>query len=223
MQLDSAIITGQVDTHLIEQGEFAGLLHRQVAGPFEKLRTAAQHAGLGLRIASAWRSFDRQLLIWNAKARGERPIRNAQGEAVDISGLSDLEIMHAILRWSALPGASRHHWGTDMDVYDADRVDEAVGPQLLSAEYQQGGPCGPLNDWLAEHLEEFGFYRPYQRDSGGIAPEPWHISFRSLAEPFARRLEPAILAEPLAKADLELREPVLRHLDEIFERYIQIA
>jgi len=29
------------------------------------------------------------------------------------------EKIASILRWSALPGTSRHHWGTDLDIIDA--------------------------------------------------------------------------------------------------------
>ncbi|MCZ8486094.1 D-alanyl-D-alanine carboxypeptidase family protein [Vibrio lentus] len=30
---------------------------------------------------------------------------------------SEQQKLSAILRWSALPGASRHHWGCDFDVF----------------------------------------------------------------------------------------------------------
>lgn len=187
------------------------------------MREAALDDDIDIRIASAFRDFDRQLHIWNAKARGDRPIQNERGDILDIASLPKTEIMHAILRWSALPGASRHHWGTDMDVYDAAAIDEAAGPKLLVSEYESGGPFVALNDWMQLNLAKFGFFRPYHKDTGGIAPEPWHISYQPLAHEFEIRLNPHQIAELLAETELELREEVFQNLEEIFERYIQIT
>ncbi|MBC7428790.1 MAG: D-alanyl-D-alanine carboxypeptidase family protein [Bacteriovorax sp.] len=62
-----------------------------------------------MEIASAFRGFDAQLSIWNAKAKGLRTLFDDQGNALDYKTLSSVEIVYAILRWSALPGASRQH------------------------------------------------------------------------------------------------------------------
>jgi len=52
----------------------------------------------------------RQAEIWNAKAAGLRPVLDANEQPIDTGTLSERELVFAILRWSALPGASRHHW-----------------------------------------------------------------------------------------------------------------
>jgi LAS superfamily LD-carboxypeptidase LdcB len=33
-----------------------------------------------------------------------------------------------------------------------------------------------------------GFFKPYDQDRGGIAPEPWHISYRPVAAQYATRV-----------------------------------
>ena len=223
MQLSSEMLSGKTTDHLFAEGEFAGLLQAQVVEPFCRLRAAAKQAGFALAIASAYRSFDRQLTIWNAKATGKRPIRNESGAVLDIANLTELELTHAILRWSALPGASRHHWGTDMDVYDASRLPPDVGPQLLASEYAAGGPFAELDHWMQNNLSEFGFSRPYSRDTGGIAPEAWHISYQPIARHFEEQINPGCLNAALSDVELELGATVRGHLDEIFERYIQIT
>ena len=76
----------------------------------QQLRDVAEQAGQTLAVASAYRGFDRQLSIWNAKARGEKPVLDLAGQAIDLDCLSDWDRVQAILTWSALPGASRHHW-----------------------------------------------------------------------------------------------------------------
>lgn len=223
MQSRTEILVGKSQKHLASEGEFSGQLHARTVDAFTAMREAARSEGIDLRIASSFRSFDRQLFIWNAKARGERPIQNEQGEAIDISQLDQTELMHAILRWSALPGASRHHWGTDMDVYDKAALQKGAAPGLLVSEYQPGGPFAKLNRWLEANLSAFGFIRPYQQDRGGIAPEPWHISHQPVAREFESQVDIPLLANLLRKSELELKETVLHNLQEIFERYIQIT
>lgn len=223
MQLRAEFLSGKSTDHLVMSGEFAGRLQEGAAVAFSELRSAAEKAGIDLCIASAFRDFDRQLSIWNAKARGERPVLGDAGDQLNVQELSDVQLMHAILRWSALPGASRHHWGTDMDVFDGACLREGETLQLTAAEYQPDGPFARLSNWLDQNLLSFGFARPYMRDQGGIAPEPWHISYQQLAKTFEPEVNLDFLAGLLADADIELKETILQNLEEIFERYIQIT
>ena len=77
--------------------------------------------------------------------------------------------------YSALPGASRHHFGTDLDIYDTRPIDDDYQLQLTPDEYSTMAHLLSLR-WLEHNLEKYGFYRPYQEYKGGVAPEPWHIS-----------------------------------------------
>lgn len=224
--LSGARLTGQDPTGLAEwqrDGDRCQL-HPGVIGPLQELCERARAAGLNLRVASGFRSFERQLAIWNAKARGARPVLDDRGAPLDLGLLDDRARMHAILRWSALPGASRHHWGTDIDVWDADAVPADYHLQLVAAEYAPGGPFFALHTWLAtETSGTAGFFRPYAADHGGVAPEPWHLSFAPLAREFAAQLSPRLLREVIATADIELKPVILEHLDEICARYLDSA
>lgn len=93
-------------------------LHKKALHDFLHLREFATEYGIDLRLTSSFRDFARQMTIWNEKAQGLRPVLDSNGIAIDIGGLSEEELMWAILRWNALPGTSRHHWGTDFDCYD---------------------------------------------------------------------------------------------------------
>jgi hypothetical protein len=66
------------------------------------------------------------------------------------------------------------------------------------------------------------FYRPYAQDRGGIAPEPWHLSYSPLAKTFAQQLTVQLLRQQLEQTDLELKQTVLAHLDEIYQRFIRV-
>ncbi len=199
------------------------LLHKEALPHFVALILDAEKAGFDLAIASSYRSFERQSTIWNEKASGIRPVVNDFGEPINIETLSEWELVQAILRWSALPGASRHHWGTDMDVYDKSKLIDGYELQLSHDETCTGGVFSELHCWLSESIERgkaHDFYRPYETDCGGIGCEPWHLSYRPLADDFSELLTIDLIASVIEGADLFLRETVLDHLDEIYKRYI---
>jgi LAS superfamily LD-carboxypeptidase LdcB len=221
------IVTGSSDTHLVsldqsQSGNVIQSIHKQVVKPFLDLQTAAQNAGFELKICSAYRSFDRQLQIWNGKLSGMRPVMDPFGKPINIQKLSPWQKIQAILRWSALPGASRHHWGTDFDIYDASAMPENYQIQLIPEEVQGNGLFAPMHNWLDSYLEsgKTDFYRPYKTDKGGIAPERWHLSYRPLADKYAEILTRELLAARLKNSDLMLLDEVLKHLDDILQRYI---
>lgn len=219
-------LTGQSDLHLCT-GDEADVLgapvHREVVEPFLRLREEAGRAGFDLRILSGFRSFERQLSIWNRKVLGVLPVLDSRAVPMEIEDLSHRELAFAILRWSALPGASRHHWGTDLDVFDAAAKPDGYEIELIPDEVNPGGMFGPLHDWLDEMMSThtaFGFFRPYDSDRGGVAPERWHLSYGPLADGFERQLLPELLQEVIREADIELKEVILEHLGEIHERFV---
>lgn len=149
------------------------------------------------------------------------PLLDADNQPLDALQLSDTERLHAILRWSALPGTSRHHWGTDLDIYDPDCLPAGTKLALEPWEYEAGGWFSDLGDWLTDHMNDFGFFLPYARPVGsgsGVAYEPWHISFA--LESREQRLDPDALALCLQQADIEGKSTILAHLDEILARYV---
>ena len=224
--MHAALLTGQTEEHLCSPDDARALgapVHGDVVGPFLQLQRAAREAGFDLRIESGFRSFLRQLSIWNRKAEGKLPVLDSQAVPLDIASLSRSELVFAILRWSALPGASRHHWGTELDVFDAAARPEGYEVRLVPEEVDPGGMFGPLHDWLDERIrtsESFGFFRPYDRDRNGVAPERWHLSCAPVASAFATGLTVPFLRRTVEAADMRLKEVVLAHLDEIFRRFV---
>lgn len=196
------------------------LLEPHTAIAFKAMAEKAAEDGIQLAICSAYRPFDRQLAIWNAKASGKRAVLDANEQAVDIEGLTDDELVDLILLWSALPGASRHHWGTDIDVFDAKQV--AVSElRLVEAEYSHQGPCAKLHHWLVTHAEEFGFYFPFQRGKSGVSPEPWHISYFPVSQTLLPQFDPLALANLIENSDMLLKGAVLARLATLVDKYVR--
>jgi LAS superfamily LD-carboxypeptidase LdcB len=186
--VEKSILTGQRPPADLVEVQPYQQLRAAVAVAFSGMKAAAAQDGIILTIASSYRSFAQQEQIWLKKLRGERPVLNRLQQQVDLHALTPAAQISAILVYSALPGTSRHHWGTDLDVFDAAALPEGYRLQLIPEEYQAGGPCAHLNDWLAQHAEKFGFFRPYQCDNGGVAMEPWHLSYAPVAAELLREL-----------------------------------
>jgi LAS superfamily LD-carboxypeptidase LdcB len=218
--------TGRHDNHLCTpaEAEASGApIHRAVVEPFAVLRAAAADAGFDLAINSGFRSFERQLSIWNRKATGELAVLDSAARPLDITTLGERELVFAILRWSALPGASRHHWGTDIDVYDASAAPPEYEVELIPAEVDAGGMFAPMHEWLDARIAAgtaFGFFRPYDRDRGGVAPERWHLSHGPTAAEFARLLTPDVLRRTIEAANIRCKATILANLAEIHARFV---
>ena len=218
--LNSFELTGRAATHVREALAPGVRLHAGVIDAVNALRDSAARAGHDLAIVSSFRDFARQGGIWNRKFRGEQAVFDRAGRTLDTAAMSEPERVRAILIWSALPGASRHHWGTDFDVYDRAAVPEDFRPELTVAEYTGTGPFVRLNEWLAANLGNHGFFRPYRTDRGGVSPEPWHLSYAPVSVPVLQALTLDVLTEAIEGSELEGRAHVLAQLPEIYERYV---
>jgi LAS superfamily LD-carboxypeptidase LdcB len=215
-----AELTGRVRTHIADLADPKCALHQHVVAPFLSLRRAALADGFDVVPESSFRDFARQLAIWNGKFSGERPLLDAAGRTLDAAQLSPPERVAAILVWSALPGASRHHWGTDLDLIDRKALQPGYRVELTAAEFTAPGPFAALAEWLETNAARFGFFRPFRGVLSGVQPEPWHFSFAPVAVQAGAALTPAILRETLEEAPLLGKECVLEQLDLLHARYV---
>ncbi|WNO09474.1 M15 family metallopeptidase [Teredinibacter sp. KSP-S5-2] len=218
---ESLLATGQISSNITDK-VLEVPVHYDVISPLKDLKTRAwEEAGIDLRLASGFRSFERQLYIWNQKARGERPVYNQFGEQIQHSSVPRDVLMYAILHWSALPGASRHHWGTDFDVFDAAAIEEGYQLQLSPEEYAEGGPFKKLNHWLAGYFSHSrcGFVRPYCPSPGGVAEEPWHISYLPVASVYESTITVDVLSDLISRTDIELKTEILENMQTIFNHF----
>src|SRR5262245_36612049 len=111
-------LTGRARTHIIDLELPRCGLHYEVVAAFLSMRDAAASAAVDLQPRASFRDLNAQLSIWNAKWRGERALFDRSGQPLEYKGLQPSMLLDAILTWSALPGGSRHHWGSDLDVID---------------------------------------------------------------------------------------------------------
>ncbi|MBE0367721.1 M15 family metallopeptidase [Pseudoalteromonas aurantia] len=214
----ASIACGLTQTHLCEyQGQ---LLHRDIIDDLVCLTQHAKDAGFTLSIASGYRNFERQMLIWNSKFLGKRAVLNKQNAPVNLTGFDDLEKCHAIMLFSALPGGSRHHFGTDLDIYAINSLPDNQKLQLEPWEYAKGGPFYDFNCWLDSNLAKFGFYRPYARFNGGVAAEPWHISHIKTSSYISQAQNVDNLQSAIQLFDVAGKQTILANISQLHSQYI---
>jgi len=145
---------------------------------FKKMEDAAKKDGIILKIVSAHRSFERQNFIWNKK----------YNKFTDEYSLNPMDAINEIIRFSTIPGTSRHHWGTDIDIIDGKYPDE--NNVLMSEKYEKGGIFYDLKKWLSNNSEKFGFFLTYNNDPKrkGFEYEPWHYSYKPSSKKYLKLL-----------------------------------
>jgi LAS superfamily LD-carboxypeptidase LdcB len=214
-------LTGQTDHHLqpaqMDQKSF--LIHPDVINDMLALKKAASLAGFNLHIASGFRSFQHQLKIWNRKFSGESPVLDQNSTPLIISQLSETEKVMSILKWSALPGASRHHWGSDFDVYDRRSQPADIPLKLEPHEYFTGFQT-EFFLWLQSNMQQYGFFLPYNQDRGGVAIEPWHISHHAVSSRLLEELTPEIIVKTLNENPIYGRKIIKKEINTIYNQFI---
>lgn len=82
-------------------------LQSEVYDALQKMKKAAKKDGVHIMLVSGYRSFNHQKRIWNRKFDKFRK-----------QGYSVKQCIEKITNYTAIPGTSRHHWGTDVDLSD---------------------------------------------------------------------------------------------------------
>jgi LAS superfamily LD-carboxypeptidase LdcB len=147
---------------------------KTVSLKFNEMKNDAKKEGINIKIVSGYRSFDRQKLIWNRKF-----LNNQKKE------LSPIENINKIIQYSTIPGTSRHHWGTEIDII---AENHNIKGDLLLAKNFHNNSFEPLRLWMEKNSYKFDFVLPYTKDSyrSGFLYEPWHYSYSKLSKSFLK-------------------------------------
>lgn len=149
-------------------------LHRETYDAFLRMYKAALAEGITLTIVSAARNFEMQKGIWEAKWNGERTIEDGKDASQAYPDPKTRALK--ILEFSSMPGSSRHHWGTDVDLVN------------LNNEYFDSGEGKKTYDWLLANAAAYGFCQPYTAGRPqGYHEERWHWSYLPLAQPLTAK------------------------------------
>jgi LAS superfamily LD-carboxypeptidase LdcB len=156
-------------------------LRKDAYNAFERMKIAADKAGFKIKVVSGYRSFKRQKGIF------ERKFKKFTNQ-----GMTGMEAINKIIEYSTIPGTSRHHWGTDIDIIDAGA--SYSGDVLVPEKFHGNGPFCKFREWLEKHANEFGFYIVYTPDESrkGFKYEPWHYSYAPISKPMLKAYQKKI-------------------------------
>jgi zinc D-Ala-D-Ala carboxypeptidase len=153
------------DPAFVALPEKGHMLRKEAATALAKMKKAAAAEGIQLVVISSTRNFDHQKRIWEGKwlrTQGDTPRDKARN----------------IMLWSSMPGTSRHHWGTEVDLNE------------LSNQWFDVGEGRKMYLWLQKNAESFGFCQPYTNKSSGRTgynEEKWHWSYKPLAAEYLKQ------------------------------------
>jgi hypothetical protein len=150
-----------------ETGEYAlpGVMQS-----YWKLKEKAAQDGLHLVLVSGYRSFKSQTGIWN---RYDRLYRKT--DKLDAEGR-----VRAAMSLVSVPGLSRHHWGTELDISE-----KKLRGQLVNVQPATPAKVVEFYNWMEHNAPQFGFCKVYLGKRGAVRDEPWHWSYF----PYSRHYE----------------------------------
>lgn len=137
-------------------------LYKDAAQAFATMADDAASSDIRLEALSCARNFNDQQRIWESKWQREDFLEFDSGP----------ERCLAILEYSSMPGTSRHHWGTEIDIYS------------LNNEMFNEGEGKRIYDWLTQYAADYGFFQPYTAGRNkGYEEEKWHWSYYPVSGP----------------------------------------
>jgi len=166
-------------------------LRKEAHLAFKKMQAEALKSGIHIGAVSSYRGFDHQKRIWERKFKKNKA-----------NGLTNINNIKKIIEYSTIPGTSRHHWGTDIDIYQTN-VKQPKGVLQASNFHGKGAFC-KLKEWTDVNASTFGFYLVYTDNPNrkGFKYEPWHFSYKPLSTKYLESYKKLNISEILKKNQL---------------------
>lgn len=180
-------LIGKGNTDIVGDS-YLSKMHKETAEALKRMKAEALKSNIKIEVVSAYRNFQRQKEIF-------------EGKYVKFTseGLSPIQAIEKIIEYSTIPGTSRHHWGTDLDLIDGN----APRPEsvLVASNFHGTGPFCKMKEWMDEHAASFGFYEVYTNDANrkGFKYEPWHFSYAPVSKPMLQAYKKLNIKEILSE------------------------
>lgn len=146
----------------------------EVLAAYRALQREGEAVGWKIVIVSGYRSYTNQRFLWNKKFH----------ILWDEAELDEEHCVRDVFEYTTLPGLSRHHWGTELDLGEyhiKHRAQVPVGSERPKME--------DFYAWLDANAPRFGFCKVYKGVFGAIQEEPWHWSYRRYASRFEKQCD----------------------------------
>nr|WP_321222131.1 M15 family metallopeptidase [uncultured Psychroserpens sp.] len=166
-------------------------LRKEAYDAFLKMKKEALKSDINIKVVSSYRNFAHQNRIWERKYN------------TNINkGLSPKQSIKKIIEYSTIPGTSRHHWATDIDIIDGNvtQPSNVLNPRHFESE----GCFSKFKYWMDANANTFGFYLAYTNKANrkGFKYEPWHYSYQPLSKPYLQAYQKLDLRDIIVSEQL---------------------
>jgi zinc D-Ala-D-Ala carboxypeptidase len=127
-----------------------------------RFKKQAETDGWNLILVSAYRSYRDQRRVWN----------QSDDSYLQRGATNQKKRVEAVMSLVSVPGLSRHHWGTELDISEA-----SIRGQLVNVEPDTPERVLKFYAWMQKNAPQYGFCQVYLGHNGSVHNEPWHWSF----------------------------------------------
>lgn len=167
-------------------------LRKDAHDAFLEMKKAAYSDGIDIKIVSSHRDYYRQESIWERKYL----------QYTEEDGMEPIDAIDKIIEYSTIPGTSRHHWGTDIDIIDG--YQKTTGDVLVPEKFGEDGSFSEFKKWMDANSKKFDFYLVYTDEPKrkGFKYEPWHYSYAPISIPMLTAFRSKNILRLLQQEDL---------------------
>lgn len=169
---------------------------------YQKLKAKAAQDGWSLVLVSGYRSYWAQVVIWNSRYD---EIVLADPKA------TEKERVQGVLEYVDLPGLSRHHWGTELDISE-----KSLRGQLFHIAPDLPERVKAFYGWMEVNAPSFGFCKTYRGGAGAIHDEPWHWSYLPFSCVYQEQFKSITDFKSIKQKMVKGSDYILTHFDEIY-------
>ncbi|MCV6629582.1 MAG: D-alanyl-D-alanine carboxypeptidase family protein [Flavobacteriaceae bacterium] len=159
---------------------------------FQKMKSAAYEDGISLKVVESYIDFETLALQWDIAFIEANEGRKLPEKIID-------EMVETI----PIPGTSRHHWGTEVDLIQDLRTYQ--GEALQIEHFEPDGAFFEMHQWLQKNAADYGFYMVYTKHKKrkGMRYKPWQYSYAPLSKLYLKGLLRIPLMRIIPSLDVE--------------------
>jgi len=171
-----------------------------VIDAFLRFKEQAKTDGWNLILVSGYRSYSSQRRVWN----------QSDDDYLQHGATDQKKRVEAIMSLVSVPGLSRHHWGTELDISES-----SLRGQLVNVEPDTPEKVLRFYEWMEKNAPKYGFCKVYLGNNGAVHNEPWHWSFLPYSKGYQKQFMAIQNFKPIFDVNVDDVDYLMRHFSRI--------
>jgi hypothetical protein len=169
---DDHLLGFEPPPEMIEDPETGHRALPAVMQAFWRFKERAKTDGWDLILVSAYRSYRDQRRVWN----------QSDDSYLQRGATNQKKRVEAVMSLVSVPGLSRHHWGTELDISET-----SIRGQLVNVEPDTPERVLKFYAWMQKNAPQYGFCQVYLGQKGSVHNEPWHWSYLPYSKTYQKQ------------------------------------